>query len=210
MLTFECAGRGARNGFSDFTIKNDTMIALATRSLFAFWPGATKAWNRADTSSFWIAIGFSWSFCLAVATIFLWEEWLHAWIRFSLCFILGASSCISGARLLLIGESLPVDSRVARDARFQQAQAAYLQGDYFESERLLASNLALEDADLESGLLLVSVLRRSGRYEEAIQQINHLRKRDFSVRWESELAMEKEKCLKRKRQSMDAPPPKAT
>ena len=200
----------ARNGFRDFTIYYDMMIALATRSLFAFWPGATKAWNRADTSSFWIAIGFSWSFCLAVATFFLWEEWLHAWIRFSLCFILGASSCISGARLLLIGESLPADSKVARDARFQQAQAAYLQGDYFESERLLASNLALEDADLESGLLLVSVLRRVGRYEEAIQQINLLRKRDFSVRWESELAAEKEKCLKRKRQSTVAPPPKAT
>jgi thioredoxin-like negative regulator of GroEL len=112
--------------------------------------------------------------------------------------------------MLLFGEAIPEDTKPARNERFRKAQAAYLQGDYFEAERLLASNLAQERSDIESGLLLISVLRRSCRFDEAIEQINLLRKRDFSVRWESELTLEKEKCLKRKRQSHDAPPPKAT
>ncbi len=185
------------------------MIHLATRSLFSFWPGACKAWDRTDSTSLWIAIGFSWSTCLAIASTCLWEEWIHAWVRFLVCFALVACACVSGARAILFGHVIPEDTKPVRDERFRKAQAAYLQGDYFESARLLASNLALEKSDIESGLLLVSVLRRSSRFDEALDHINLLLKWELSVRWESELALEKEKCLKRKRQSLDAPPPKA-
>jgi len=209
LLTFTFTSGGGRRRTEDISFDDDMMIQLATRSLFSFWPGACKAWDRADSTSLWIAIGFSWPTCVAIATTCLWEEWLHEWIRFLLCFLLIAFACASGARVILFGEVIPEDTKPARDERFRKAQAAYLQGDYFEAERLIASNLAMEPSDIESGLLLVSVLRRSCRFDEAMEQINILGKRDFSVRWESELGQEREKCLKRKRQSMDAPPPKA-
>ena len=185
------------------------MIQLASRSLFSFWPGARTAWDRTDSTSLWIAIGFSWSTCLAIAATCMWEEWIHAWVRFLVCFALVACACVSGARAILFGDVIPEDTKPVRDERFRKAQAAYLQGDYFESARLLASNLALEKSDIESGLLLISVLRRSCRFDEALEHVDLLLQWELSVRWESELAVEKEKCLKRKRQSLDAPPPKA-
>jgi hypothetical protein len=184
------------------------MIQFATQSLISFWPGASKAWRHADSTALWIAIGFAWASCLAIASICIWEDWLHTWVRFILCLVLITFSSLSGLRMILFGEIPKENTKPARDERFRKAQAAYLQGNYFESERLLASNLSSEAADIESGLLLVSVLRRTQRFDEALEQLQRLRKRDFAVRWESELAAEKEKCLKRKRHSHDAPPPK--
>jgi hypothetical protein len=208
LLTFTSTSGGGRRGTEDISFDDDTMIQFATRSLFSFWPGACKAWDRTDTTSLWIAIGFSWSTCLAIATTCLWEEWLHAWLRFLLCFVLVAFACASGARVILFGEVIPEDTKPARDERFRKAQESYLQGSYFEAEQQLLKNLAINESDIESALLLASVYRRSGKFRESLETLSQLQLKERSARWTTEILVEKDKVLRSKRHSNSGPPPK--
>jgi thioredoxin-like negative regulator of GroEL len=118
-----------------------------------------------------------------------------------------------GAKRILFGESLAssaitIDDLEEAEQSFRLAQESYLQGSYFEAEQQLLKNLAINEADIESALLLASVYRRSGKFSESLETLAQLQLKERSERWMTEILVEKEKVLRSKRQSSSVPPPK--
>ena len=183
------------------------MVPLALRCLTIGWPGAHRAWNRAESAALISAIAFAWLLCLLLIATFVWSEWLKGWLVATLWTAAALISLGTAAKNLWLGEVPEQDSRKLRDGNLVLAQTAYLQASYFEAEKYLLENLSKQPSDIESALLLVSVLRRTNRWDQALDAIQQLQRRDLATRWASEIALEKERCLRGKRQTKSLPPP---
>jgi hypothetical protein len=83
--------------------------------------------------------------------------------------------------------------QAADEDLFNAAQNEYLKGNWYEAEvalnRLLDRNLL----DVEARLMLASVLRRTGRRDEAAAQIARLGRTDGAERWHLEIARLKQR-----------------
>lgn len=183
------------------------MVPTALRSLTIGWPGAHRTWNRSESAALVTAIAFAWLLCLLLIATFVWHEWFNGWWVATLWTVALLSSLATAAKNIWLGEIPERDSRKLRDENLVLAQAAYLQASYFEAEKYLLENLANQPSDIESALLLVSVLRRTSRWDQALEAIQQLQRRELASRWSSELALEKERCLRGKRQTKPLPPP---
>ncbi len=177
------------------------------RSISICCPGYRRAWNQADATSLLMAIGFSWFTCWLLIATFVWREWFPGWIVTSAWVVFAALVGGTMIKNVLIGDLPEQNTRQLRDENLAAAQASYLQASYFEAEKLLSDNLSKQPGDIESALLLISVYRRTGRWDQALEGIQQLQRREMAVRWGAEIALEKELCLRGKRQSKDLPPP---
>ncbi|MFN7292749.1 MAG: hypothetical protein ACK5T6_19365, partial [Pirellula sp.] len=101
-----------------------------------------------------------------------------------------------------------IDALEEAERSFRLAQESYLQGSYFEAEQYLLKNLTINESDIESALLLASVYRRSGKFQESLDTLSQLQLKERSARWATEILVEKEKVVRSKRQSSIVPPPK--
>lgn len=160
-----------------------------------------------------VAILFAWTAIFVSFNLFYWAQWFPAWLVNVTTFALVLTSLGYGAKGILFGESvsraqLTKDTLEEAEQSFRLAQECYLQGSYFEAEQYLLKNLAINESDIESALLLASVYRRSGKFQESLDALNQLQLRERSVRWTSEILVEKEKVIRSKRQSSSVPPPK--
>lgn len=182
------------------------MVQFATQSLSVIWPGYRRAWNRADLPSLATAVFFSWLICGLLVTTFVYYDWFPGSFRFVAWTVCILAAVFTAVRTLIFGDMPEKDSRAARDENLKLAQATYLQASYFEAEKLLLENLAKQPADIESSLLLVSVYRRTERWEKGLELIQQLLKREMAARWYSEIAAEKERCLRGKRQLKEESP----
>lgn len=182
------------------------MLHLATRSLSIFWPGYRRAWNRADVRSLATAVGFAWLVAGLLITTFVYYDVFPKSLRFVAWTVCGLAAILTAIRTLVFGDLPEKDSRSTRDENLVAAQSCYLQASYFEAEKLLLSNLTKQPADIESALLLVSVYRRTERWDQALEAIQQLQKREMAARWAREIAIEKERCLRGKRQLKEESP----
>ena len=57
---------------------------------------------------------------------------------------------------------------------FNQAVDLYLKGDYYQVERLLCKLLDKDARDLDARLMLATLLRHTGRFDEASKQLDQL------------------------------------
>ncbi|XZE43896.1 tetratricopeptide repeat protein [Pirellulaceae bacterium SH467] len=183
------------------------MFPFAIRTLSITWPGAFRTWNRSESSALVTAIAFAWFVCFLLIASFVWPEWLPVWVVRTLWLAIACLVIRSALKNAWLGELPEQDTRKHRDQNLILAQSAYLQASYFESEKYLLENLAKHPSDIESSLLLVSVYRRTGRWDAALEAIQQLQRRDLAAHWSQEIATEKERCLRGKRQSKPLPPP---
>jgi len=189
------------------------VVLKTTRMASYFWPGFRKAWDHLDQQAAVIAILFAWTAIFAGFNLFYWSQWFPAWLVNATAFLVAFVSVGHGLRTILFGEaasqaSLASDSREEIESSFRLAQESYLQASYFEAEQYLLKNLAIDESDIESALLLASVYRRAGKYQDALETLNQLQLKERAVRWESEILVEKEKVVRSKRHSSVVPPPK--
>lgn len=191
------------------------MNALLKTSRIAsyFWPGYRKAWDETDHQSAVVAIAFAWMMVFIGFNLFYWTSWYPEWLINLATVILLVISIGHGAKRVLFGESLSgsaitIGALEEAEQSFRLAQESYLQGSYFEAEQHLLKNLAINEADTESALLLASVYRRSGKFLEALETLAQLQLKERSERWMTEILVEKDKVLRSKRQSASVPPPK--
>jgi len=166
-----------------------------------------------DHQSAIVAITFAWMMVFVGFNVFYWTSWYPRWLVNTATFSLLAISIGHGAKRILFGESLAgsaitIDALEEAERSFRLAQESYLQGSYFEAEQQLLKNLAINEADIESALLLASVYRRSGKFRESLETLAQLQLKERSNRWTTEILVEKEKVLRSKRQSSSVPPPK--
>jgi thioredoxin-like negative regulator of GroEL len=75
---------------------------------------------------------------------------------------------------------------------FGKALDHYLQGDYQQTEQILEGLLRRNIRDLEARLMLATLLRRAGRFDEAARQLDTLTRFEGAGKWELETQQERE------------------
>ena len=167
--------------------------------LLCGWPGLPGLWFRGQMSSLVVAMGFSVLLNLALIASFLWPESLGETfpaVVWPIILLIWTTSTWIAYHGLTDVMSVPVSEKVADpqqpDTLFNQAQREYLGGHWEEAESLLRRRIEHAPRDMESRLLLATLLRHTRRLKEAREQLNSIQRYDESVEWEFELDREKQ------------------
>ncbi len=164
------------------------------RAILCGWPGLWGLWRHGQLSALVLAVGFAALLNGAVVATFVFPELTSAsfqtllWITVGLVWF--AAAAWTHRQMNGSGTSAGAEDD---QGLFLQAQAEYLKGHWFEAETLLEEQLEKYPDDADARLLLVGVLRRSQRYEEAGRQLHRLRRCPGAEKWE--LETERERAL---------------
>jgi hypothetical protein len=157
------------------------------------WPGLPQIRSEGCWSALALSIGFAALVNLALVATLVWSELFTTGVRNSVWVatvaIWGGSAMISylwDYRYRAASETAP-----AEDA-FTEAQEHYLKGNWFESEHVLRDLLRGNPRDLDVGLMLATLLRRTDRREEAEIELDRLGRLDGAEKWELEISRERE------------------
>ena len=155
------------------------------------WPGFARLWLDADIRGLFWAILFGGLLQVALVTNLVWPEIVSSQTRWlvvgSLAAIWIYSFVCTYRRLpFLLGDQHATDL----DALFRQAQTEYLRRNWDQAERLLRHVLDVNDTDVDARLLFVTLLRRSGREREGLDQLQEMTRFAASDKWRFEIARE--------------------
>lgn len=167
------------------------------------WPGLAQVWLRGSWVGLTLAVGFTAILNLLVASALVWDEWLPTearWVGVAGLAAIWAAALIDGRaewrRLLAewsaddAGQELP-DAR--SDQWFQEAQVAYLAGDWVSTEQTLVRLLRQDARDAEARLMLATLWRHEGRLDAAREQLDQLDRLETAAPWAYEITRERER-----------------
>jgi hypothetical protein len=161
------------------------------------WPGWTRGWLGE-----WPGLGQAACFTLLVDLMLLvtvvWDEVLGstaAWFGWSLAAVAWTIGAVAGRRRLKVLSESTDDAAVAATSPqdlFPAALNEYLQGNWLVAEEKCRELVRRRRDDVEARLLLATLLRHTERLDEARQALVELEKFDGAVRWEMEIACERQ------------------
>lgn len=164
------------------------------RWLTLVWPGLPQLWFAGSWAGLALAAGFAAVLNLGIVSSRLWTELLtpesQALIWLAAGGIWTASAALSAR--WVAGLRLSGPSAVDEDL-FNAAQNEYLKGNWYEAEVALNRLLDRNILDVEARLMLASLLRRTGRRDEAATQLSRLSRTDGAERWRLETARLKQR-----------------
>jgi tetratricopeptide (TPR) repeat protein len=161
----------------------------------AWWPGFLNLWYRGDLYALAVSILFATILNIAMLGTLVWPEWLSPWFVRGLWTLLASSTIWSFVASYFFASGLQRSlPSVECDSLFAEAQSDYLRGQYFEAEATLHRILSMGYEDVEAALLLASVLRRTGRFRQAIDCLERLERLDRSRQWSQEIEVERRRC----------------
>lgn len=178
--------------------------------LTCLWPGLPKLWYAGDRVGLGIAIAFSLAGNVLLFVSFqgsetaeptreaafgnwlgwFWVLFLAVWIG---CVVKQAQQTQNSQAIAEASQAQREAQRAAMTALFQDAQLAYLGRNWLSAETLVRSLLHDLPSDLESRLLLVSVLRQTERFDEALAELNRIEETDGSSSWLFEVRRERQR-----------------
>ena len=157
-----------------------------------FWPGLPMFWSHGSWPGLALALGAAVLCDVLLLATFGWSElasWngrMTLWAAFGAAWIL---ACIWSVRQ----HRRQCEACVLDRDGFRQAIDHYLRGDYYQAEQILEGLLRLHARDLEARLMLATLLRRTGRADEALGQLDRLSRLEDAGKWELEIADERER-----------------
>jgi hypothetical protein len=169
-------------------------------AITTLWPGLTQLWLRGSALGLVTAIGFAATLNLALVVSFVYPElagphfpvWLAPCAVWFLVLWLWVAGWRKSCQLLAEWYPRQQPADAATEALFCQAQAEYLKGHWRQAEELLSQLLARRSRDVEGRLLLASIRQRMGQWDRARQLLDELSQDDAAVRWQFEIARERE------------------
>jgi tetratricopeptide (TPR) repeat protein len=155
------------------------------------WPGLVQLWRRGSWTGLGVALVAALAVDLALLGTYGWGELFPSAVRSGVWVLVGASwlglvVMTAGWNTSPLGAIRPPD-----DTLFVEARDYYLKGNWFEAERRLKTALRHNERDLESRLLLASLLRHSGRPDEARRELDLIERLEGAAQWEAEIASER-------------------
>lgn len=158
------------------------------RWLLCCWPGLAELWLAGAWSGLLHATLFGLLLNSALATTLVWTNLVGAEVRFA--------GWIAVGTLWLLGVWTAWRYTLARREPdgdlFSRALSEYLQGNYFAAEAMIQQLLLADARDIEAHLLLVSLLRRTGRIDEARAALEKLARSHGAEKWELEIMRERQ------------------
>ena len=166
--------------------------------LLCSWPGLPGLWYRGHFSSLLLAVGFAIVLNLALISSFVWPHCLGetfpavAWPTLLILWTVAAYVSVSTLPdVMSVASTAKVSADETSDTLFIQAQHEYLSGDWQAAESLLRQRLGRFPRDVESRLLLATLLRHDRRLEQASDQLDTIKKIDESYAWDFEIRRER-------------------
>ena len=177
------------------------------------WPGLPHLWIAGSWAGLILALSFTVLLNLVLVTTLVWTDWLPARVQLACAALLGVIwlAAVIETRFELrriaasrqqsgdcadsgVDGTLEADQEegIPADELFRQAQAAYLRGDWLAAERSLLDLLRLDRRDIEGQLLLATLWRHSGRFDEAVGQLDRLQRLEDAAAWQFEINRERE------------------
>ncbi len=170
----------------------DSPVTLGRRWATYLWPGLPQICGTASWSGLAVAVGFGLLVNLGLAASLLWSELLTDAVR-TLVWGVVAIVWVGSALISLRLDRLQAAERQEDGAGlFAEAIAEYLKGNWFETERRLRHLLKRNPRDVDARLLLATLLRHTGRLEEAACQLDALQRWDDAVKWDLEIHRERQ------------------
>jgi tetratricopeptide (TPR) repeat protein len=164
--------------------------------LLCLWPGLPPLWRRGAWSGLGVACGYAAVLNLLLLSSLVWME-LAGPAALRLAW-LGLGLSWGGISLWSLWHG-PPESQAALPAGeqdlFPRALNEYLRGNWFEAEVCLSRLLEAEPGDVDSRLLLASLLRRSGRWEAARRELERLERFERAAKWGLEIGRERQRLL---------------
>jgi hypothetical protein len=155
------------------------------------WPGLPQLW-RGFASGLVLALGFAVVLNLLLLASLVWVELLTplhlrlGWLALG-CLWVGSV----GFSAWVGPHGVAPPQAISAEGLFREALSEYLQGNWFEAERALASLMRLSPRDIEGRLLLATLLRRTLRLPEASEQLARLELLRDAHKWSLEIGSEK-------------------
>lgn len=166
--------------------------------LLCGWPGLPGLWHRGHFSSLLLAVGFAIVLNLALISSFIWPQCLGetfpivAWPTVLILWTVAVYVSVSTLPdVMSVVSTANVSADEMSDTLFIQAQREYLSGDWQAAESLLRQRLSRFPRDVESRLLLATLLRHDRRLEQASDQLDTMQKFDESHAWDFEIRRER-------------------
>ena len=160
----------------------------SSRRITCLWPGLPRLWVCGEVGALRLALTFTVLLNLAVVTTFLWP-WRFPLILSVVLWLLVATiwaTCF-WSTWRRFPERTEEKATIYEDL-FLRAQAEYLRGDYFAAEAGLDRLIKRRPQDVEARLLLASVYRRTGRFDQARRQLRRLSR--TAPKWALEISRE--------------------
>jgi len=173
--------------------------------VYCIWPGLAQLWNKGAVAGLVLAVGFAVLLNMALVVSFGWTEVVSSsaktitWIVVLLVWLVAGAA----SYLQLRGEAVKASKRnnnvsdpdeTATDDNqlFVAATSEYLQGNWYEVERLLEELLCRDSGDVEARLMWATMCRHTGRLEEARRRLDELSLRERAEVWSVEIENERE------------------
>jgi tetratricopeptide (TPR) repeat protein len=164
----------------------------ALRYLTLVWPGLPWLWLRGSLSGLVLSLAFAATVDIAVLATFIWPGLVELHLILGLwtaVAVLWLVSVVSAAAAFPPPIVMPRGGEA--DALFAKARDFYLARDWVQAEARLRDLLAIAPTDGEAQLLHATLLRRTGRSDEARRALDKLARSDSGARWRPEIAAER-------------------
>jgi hypothetical protein len=181
-----------------------------------FWPGFVPAWLAARWEGFILAVAFAGALNLAIVLSVTTPGWQVA----------NGSTSASGAIAWLVVLALWIGGavwlrrddprRIGRQAGrcdpqletwFCEAQHEYLKGHWIEADTLIRRLLSQRPDDVEAGLLLATIQRRTLSWSAARRTLADLKTNTAAAAWTFELESEQRQILELEAEGINASEP---
>jgi hypothetical protein len=157
------------------------------------WPGLSQLWAYGSWTGLSLAILAAGVLNVLLLVSFGWTELIDAGLRNILWGVLGISwIAAAGWSARQCRRQLAARTIDPEEDPFGKALDHYLQGEYHRTEQILEGLLRQNVRDLEARLMLATLLRRTGRFDEATRQLDALVKFEGAGKWELETQQERE------------------
>ncbi len=154
------------------------------------WPGLPQLCFRGSWLGLAAAVAAAALLNLALLDSFVWCELIGPDLRRALWIALGMAWIISVV-YSVVWSHRQAETDSTGDT-FSEALAQYLKGNWFEAEQALGRLLRSNARDLDARLMLATLLRHTGRLEEASAALDQLSCFEGVEKWELEIRRERE------------------
>jgi len=156
------------------------------------WPGLPQLWAYGSWAGLAVAVGTALLFDLLLLGSFGWTELVGPASRITLWGIGGVIWAVGvGWSVRFCSRRAAAEKIEVSEDTFGEAADHYLKGDYYQAEHTLEELLARNERDLDARLLLATLMRHTGRLNEAEQQLELLARFEGAGKWEQEIRQER-------------------
>lgn len=156
------------------------------------WPGLPQLWTYGTWSGLVVALGTAVLLDLLLIVSFGWTELLvdglrtAAWVAFGVVWVVGVVWSARQCRRRVVVETYDVRTDI-----FPEALDYYLKGDYYQAEHVLVDLLRENLRDIDARLMLATLMRHTGRLDEAERQLDTMCRFEGAGKWELEIGQER-------------------